>query len=118
HGGHACFSADGRRVLAIINDGTFDSADCEIATWNAATGEPVGPVIRARFAKFACFLPDNRILILRSERSNSGAPSTLQIWDPVAGKPLGEPVRLAGVGVYFSFDAVLSPDGRLLAISR
>jgi WD40 repeat protein/tRNA A-37 threonylcarbamoyl transferase component Bud32 len=100
---HASFSPDGRLVRTIADL----KNQSEIHLWDAAAGQPVGPVVRCQDRNgYALFSPDGRWLAGVNEK-------TVQLWEVATGQPVGPalhhhiPVR----------KLAFSPDGsRLLTV--
>src|SRR5262249_1705413 len=100
---HASFSADGRLVRTIADL----KNQSEIHFWDAATGQPVGPVVRCPdLAPHGFYSPDGRWLAAVNQK-------TVQLWEAATGQPVGPalhhpiPVR----------KLAFSPDGsRLLTV--
>jgi WD40 repeat protein/serine/threonine protein kinase len=100
---HASFSPDGRHVRTIVP--LTDPS--EIHIWDAATGQPVGPVVRCQDKLRAPrFSPDGRWLAVATDR-------TVQLWDAATGQPVGPALHHS----FWVRDLALSPDGsRLLTV--
>src|SRR5207247_4309590 len=76
----AAFSPDGRRVVTGSSDGTA-------RVWEAATGQPVGPLLRHPAAVFhVCFSGDGRRVATASWEGRA------RVWEVASGKPAGPPV--------------------------
>jgi WD40 repeat protein len=109
---------DGRTLLATTGvDGT-------VRVWDPAAGHPVGqPLTGHTGAVFGvCALPgtdpaghpDGRTLL-----ATAGADGTVRVWDPAAGRPVGQPLTghtgaVFGVCALSGTDPAGHPDGRTL----
>ncbi|OWK40868.1 WD40 repeat domain-containing serine/threonine protein kinase [Fimbriiglobus ruber] len=95
----AAFSPDGTLVATAGEDGTA-------RFWDAATGQPRGPVIRASGPILAlAFSPDGKLLLTGAD------DGTARIWDAATGQPRGPVWQHRGKVKAVAF----SPDGRFVA---
>ncbi|HEY7314490.1 MAG TPA: WD40 repeat domain-containing serine/threonine-protein kinase [Gemmataceae bacterium] len=97
----------GKTLLMVVSTGTF-----RIERWDLTTGKRIGtavtfPGLTPEAVFDAAFAPDGKSALVRT--SHSG----VRLWDLAAGKPRGEPLMRADVGVQNLF---YSPDGRTLAV--
>jgi WD40 repeat protein len=96
------FSPDGRLLASADGDNA-------IKFWDLATGQAVGPDIRAGdgsdgAARLIGFSPDGRLLV-------SADGSNIRLWNPSTGHLVGRPIHASTFGL---FDAAFSPDGKQL----
>jgi WD40 repeat protein/Flp pilus assembly protein TadD len=108
----AAFSADGRRVVTVDQDPR--TGQVAVHTWDAASGEPAGPALRAEIrdvpstnkCQAALSADGSRLLTWMSTETEGSA----RLWDVATGRPITPPlkhrIRLQS--------ARLSLDGRLL----
>jgi WD40 repeat protein len=93
-------------VKAANETGTADrdewlasaGADGTVRIWDPITGQPVGPVFTGHFgtvSKVAAIpgidetgMADGRVWL-----ASAGADTTIRIWDPATGCPVGDPIR-------------------------
>jgi WD40 repeat protein len=92
------FHPNGKLLLTAFEDGT-------VQLWDAATGDPVGQVMRHEKAveAFACSR-DHKLL------ATAGNDRTARLWDAATGRPIGKPLghpdRVRAL--------IFSPDGKVL----
>jgi WD40 repeat protein len=93
----AAFSPDDKRVVTASGDGTA-------RIWDAATGQPVGEVLRGHSGPVvsAAFSPDGKRIVTAS------MDMTARIWDAATSHQIGEPLAGHKDAVR---SAMFSPDG-------
>ena len=95
----AQFSPDGRWVVTGSEDKTA-------RVWEAATGKPVGELMRhGDIVASAQFSPDGRWVV------TALVDGTARVWEAATGKPVSEPMRHGNAVMSAQF----SPDGRWVA---
>ncbi len=77
----AAFSPDGNHIVTASEDGTA-------RIWDAATGEPIGAVLKGHKGDVfsAAFSPDGNRIVTAS------GDGTARIWDAATGEPIGAPL--------------------------
>src|SRR5262249_8199340 len=78
----ADFSPDGR--LGVTATGADYGGTGEVRVWDAATGQPVTPILRhERWARFATFSPDGRFLVTEGSGSRVGSSQgwEVRVWE-------------------------------------
>ncbi|MBI4660817.1 MAG: protein kinase, partial [Verrucomicrobia bacterium] len=94
----ASFSPDGRAVA-------LTSGVAGTRIWNALTGEPITPVLKASFR--VLFSPDSRWIV------SVGVGPAARVWDASTGEPVTPPLQQPNQLVHAQF----SPDNRYLLTS-
>jgi WD40 repeat protein len=90
------FSPDGKTVLTASQDRTA-------RLWDAATGQPLGEVMRHTGpVRLATFSPDGKAV------ATTGLDRTVWLWGAATGRPLGQPLRHTHAVCAVAF----SPDGQ------
>jgi WD40 repeat protein len=107
------FSPDGK-VLLTGSGETGDTNGGEAQLWDAATGKPVGEIMRHKRAVFGvAFSRDGKTVLTREKyvgfEEIGQAVALAQVWDCATGRPIGEPIRDRYLG-----SATFSPTGRTI----
>jgi WD40 repeat protein len=112
--GHAGFTPDGKHILSIGAGGIYGRGGT-VALWSVATRQEVrraGPVGNA-----LAWAPDGRRVLAANDQFGTPQYRKLFVWNLETGRPAEAIGQLGGLNIVPRDPAVISPDGRRLAVA-